>query len=157
MVHTHVDHTVNEQELGQYLIVPKQYNLKCGAEAAQAQDTVVKVAGVTWLAVDQWVATTVVEHYLDRPDALHQDVFTAGVLAQAATVQQTTVAGVLLHVAMHQEDVWHDLKDDAYVVHVWQAAEADITFTVVADVITKVTEQTACVLTDYVFVKSLTG
>ena len=135
----------------------KQYNLKCGAEAAQAQDTVVKVAGVTWLAVDQWVATTVVEHYLDRADALHQDVFTAGVLAQVVTVQQTTAVAVLQHVVMHREGVWHDLPEDAYVVHVWQAAEVDITFTVVADVITKVTEQTACVLTDYVSVKSLTG
>jgi len=51
------------------------------------------------------VATTVVEHYLDRADALHQAVYIAGVLAQAATVQLTTVAGVLLHVVMHQEDV----------------------------------------------------
>ena len=49
--------------------------------------------------------TTVAEHYLDRVDALHQDVFTAGVLVQAATEQQTMDVVAILHVVMHQEGV----------------------------------------------------
>jgi hypothetical protein len=53
VVHTDVDHTVSEQVLGQYLIVRKQYNLKCGAAAALAQVTVVKAAGAIWLVVEQ--------------------------------------------------------------------------------------------------------
>ena len=47
--------------------------------------------------------TTVVEHYLNSPGALYQDVFTAGALALEVTEQLTMVVDVLLHVAMHQE------------------------------------------------------
>ena len=51
------------------------------------------------------MGTTVEEHYLDRVDVLHQVVYIAGVLAQAATELLTTDVVAILHVVMHQEDV----------------------------------------------------